>query len=137
MIFNNYEFPPKLSTKKPILVFFKGKDFMVSILLLLFSNLFMTFAWYGHLKYKEEALWKVVLISWGIAFFEYCLQVPANRIGHETFSASQLKILQEVISLVVFGFFSIYYLGETLKWNTILGFILMLLSVFVVFYDWK
>ena len=110
---------------------------MVSILLLLLSNLFMTIAWYGHLRFKEEALWKVVLISWGIAFFEYCLQVPANRIGHGTFSASQLKILQEVISLGVFGFFSVYYLGESLKWNSIVGFILMLLSVFVVFYDWK
>jgi uncharacterized protein (DUF486 family) len=97
----------------------------------------MTIAWYGHLRFKEEALWKVVLISWGIAFFEYCLQVPANRIGHGTFSASQLKILQEVISLGVFGFFSVYYLGESLKWNSIVGFILMLLSVFVVFYDWK
>lgn len=110
---------------------------MVSILLLLLSNLFMTIAWYGHLRFKEEALWKVVLISWGIAFFEYCLQVPANRIGHGTFSASQLKILQEVISLGVFGFFSVYYLGESLKWNSIVGFILMLLSVFVVFYDWN
>jgi uncharacterized protein (DUF486 family) len=97
----------------------------------------MTIAWYGHLRFKEEALWKVVLISWGIAFFEYCLQVPANRIGHGTFSASQLKILQEVISLGVFGFFSVYYLGESLKWNSIVGFILMLLSVFVVFYDWN
>lgn len=97
----------------------------------------MTIAWYGHLLFKEEALWKVVLISWGIAFFEYCLQVPANRIGHGTFSASQLKILQEVISLGVFGFFSVYYLGESLKWNSIVGFILMLLSVFVVFYDWN
>lgn len=110
---------------------------MVSILLLLLSNLFMTIAWNGHLRFKEEALWKVVLISWGIAFFEYCLQVPANRIGHGTFSASQLKILQEVISLGVFGFFSVYYLGESLKWNSIVGFILMLLSVFVVFYDWN
>jgi uncharacterized protein len=110
---------------------------MVSILLLLLSNLFMTIAWYGHLRFKEEALWKVVLISWGIAFFEYCLQVPANRIGHGTFSASQLKILQEVISLGMFGIFSVYYLGESLKWNTILGFILMLLSVFIVFYDWN
>lgn len=110
---------------------------MVSILLSLLSNLFMTIAWYGHLRFKEEALWKVVLISWGIAFFEYCLQVPANRIGHGTFSASQLKILQEVISLGVFGFFSVYYLGESLKWNSIVGFILMLLSVFVVFYDWN
>jgi uncharacterized protein (DUF486 family) len=110
---------------------------MVSILLLLLSNLFMTIAWYGHLRFKEEALWKVVLISWGIAFFEYCLQVPANRIGHGTFSASQLKILQEVISLGMFGIFSVYYLGESLKWNTIVGFILMLLSVFIVFYDWN
>lgn len=110
---------------------------MLTLILLLLSNIFMTFAWYGHLKYKEKELWIVILASWGIAFFEYCLQVPANRLGHGTFSASQLKIVQEFISLVVFGVFSVFYLGENLKWNTLLGFFLMVLGVFVVFYDWE
>ena len=109
---------------------------MLTIILLIFSNLFMTFAWYGHLKFKEEKLWVVILVSWLIAFFEYCLQVPANRLGHGTFTASQLKVIQEVLSLMVFGFFSVFYLGESLKWNTILGFILILCAVFVIFYEW-
>ena len=109
---------------------------MLTIILLIFSNLFMTFAWYGHLKFKEEKLWVVILVSWVIAFFEYCLQVPANRLGHGTFTASQLKVIQEVLSLMVFGFFSVFYLGESLKWNTILGFILILCPVFVIFYEW-
>ena len=109
---------------------------MLTIILLIFSNLFMTFAWYGHLKFKEEKLWVVILVSWLIAFFEYCLQVPANRLGHGTFTASQLKVIQEVLSLMVFGFFSVFYLGESLKWNTILGFILILCPVFVIFYEW-
>ena len=76
---------------------------MWTILLLIGSNIFMTFAWYGHLKFKHTALWKVILVSWGIALFEYCLQVPANRIGARTFSPDQLKVIQEVITLVVFG----------------------------------
>jgi uncharacterized protein (DUF486 family) len=109
---------------------------IVTLLLLILSNLFMTLAWYGHLKFKEERLWVVVLVSWGIAFFEYCLQVPANRIGYRTFSAGQLKVIQEVISLLVFGFFSVFYLGEGLKWNMILGFFLILCAVFVIFYEW-
>jgi uncharacterized protein (DUF486 family) len=96
----------------------------------------MTFAWYGHLKFKEEALWKVILVSWSIAFFEYLLQVPANRIGHGRFSASELKIIQEVISLLVFGVFSVFYLKETMKWNYIAGLILIFLAVFVVFKEW-
>ncbi len=90
---------------------------MRTILLLFGSNLFMTFAWYGHLKYRNEGLWKVILVSWAIAFFEYCLQVPANRIGFGEFTAGQLKVMQEVITLVVFGVFSVLYLGERLKWN--------------------
>ncbi len=106
---------------------------MTTILLLLVSNIFMTFAWYGHLNFKEAALWKVILISWGIAFFEYCLMVPANRLGHGVFSAFQLKIIQEVITIFVFSGFSVFYLGEKLKWNYILGFILVLLAVYVVF----
>ncbi len=90
---------------------------MRTILLLTISNIFMTFAWYGHLKYRSEALWKVVLASWGIAFFEYCFQVPANRIGSYEFNAAQLKTIQEVITLTVFSVFSILYLGEKFKWN--------------------
>ena len=91
--------------------------------LLLVSNVFMTFAWYGQLKYPQVALWKLVLISWGIAFFEYCLAVPANKYGHEVYSAAQLKITQEVITLLVFGVFSVFYLGETLRWNHVAAFL--------------
>ena len=106
------------------------------VLLLLISNIFMTFAWYGHLKYKGHAIWLVILVSWGIAFFEYCFQVPANRIGHEYYDAAQLKIMQEAITLIVLSFFSVLYLKENLKWNYIVGFILILLAVFFVFKKW-
>ena len=90
---------------------------MKTVALLTISNTFMTFAWYGHLKFKETTLWKVILVSWGIAFFEYCFQVPANRIGSGTYSAAQLKVIQEVISLLVFAGFSVWWLGEALRWN--------------------
>ena len=106
------------------------------IILLTISNIFMTFAWYGHLKFKSTALWTVILASWGIAFFEYCFQVPANRIGHDYFSTAQLKIMQEAITIVVFCIFSILYLKEELKWNYLLGFALILLAVFFVFKKW-
>lgn len=96
----------------------------------------MTVAWYGHLKFKESPLWKVILVSWLIAFVEYCFQVPANRIGSYQFSAPQLKIMAEVISLVVFCAFSILYLKETMKWNYIVGFVLILAAVFFVFKKW-
>lgn len=96
----------------------------------------MTAAWYGHLKFKNTLLWKVVLISWLIAFVEYCFQVPANRIGHGQFSAVQLKTIQEVITLVVFCFFSVLYLKEGLKWNTIVGFLMIVAAVFVIFKKW-
>ena len=109
---------------------------MKPVFLLTISNTFMTFAWYGHLKYKDVALWKVVLISWGIAFFEYCFQVPANRIGSATFSAAQLKVMQEVITLVVFALFSIFYLREDLKWNYIVAFLLVLGAVYFAFKQW-
>jgi uncharacterized protein (DUF486 family) len=109
---------------------------MKTVALLTVSNAFMTFAWYGHLKFKEVTLWKVILISWGIAFFEYCLQVPANRIGHGVYSAAQLKIIQEVITLVVFGVFSVLYLREELKWNYIVAFLLILGAVFFAFKEW-
>ena len=106
------------------------------VLLLLISNIFMTFAWYGHLKFKSTALWVVILASWGIAFLEYCFQVPANRIGHEYFSAPQLKIMQEAITIVVFSIFSVFYLKEDLRWNDVVGFILILLAVVFVFKKW-
>ncbi len=106
---------------------------MQTILLLIASNVFMTIAWYGHLKYKSEALWKVIFASWGIAFFEYCLQVPANRMGHGMFTAAQLKIIQEVITLVVFAGFSIVYLKEEMKWNYLVSFGLILGAVFFAF----
>lgn len=109
---------------------------MKTIILLTISNIFMTAAWYGHLKFKHTALWKVILISWLIAFVEYCFQVPANRIGHYDFSAAQLKIIQEVITLVVFCFFSVLYLREELKWNYIVSFALIFLSVFFMFKKW-
>ena len=109
---------------------------MRTVLLLIASNVFMTFAWYGHLRFREVALWKVVLISWGIAFFEYCLMVPANRIGSINYSTAQLKTMQEVITLVVFAGFSVFYLKEGLKWNYLVGFGFMILSVFFVFKKW-
>ena len=87
------------------------------IALLAVSNIFMTFAWYGHLKFKDKPLLVVILASWGIAFFEYCFQVPANRWGNSFYSAAQLKIIQEVITLSVFVFFAIFYLGEKIRWN--------------------
>lgn len=106
------------------------------MILLTISNVFMTFAWYGHLKYKNTALWIVILVSWGIAFLEYCFQVPANRIGHEYFSAAQLKTIQEVITLVVFSVFSVLYLKEQFKWNYLVGFCFIILAVFFIFKKW-
>ncbi|MBI3611448.1 MAG: DMT family protein [Nitrospirae bacterium] len=109
---------------------------MTTILLLTVSNIFMTIAWYGHLKYKDSLLWKAILISWLIAFVEYCFQVPANRIGHYQFTAAQLKTIQEVITLVVFCIFSVLYLKEGLKWNTLVGFSMMIGAVFFIFKEW-
>ena len=106
------------------------------ILLLTVSNLFMTFAWYGHLRFKSAALPLVILVSWGIAFFEYCFQVPANRIGHGTFSAYQLKTIQEVITLVVFSVFSVLYLKEEFRWNYLVGFLFLIGAVFFIFKKW-
>lgn len=97
------------------------------------SNIFMTFAWYGHLRYKNSPLWIAILISWGIAFAEYCFQVPANRIGHYKYNAAQLKTIQEVITLIVFAVFSIIYLKEEFKWNYLVGFILIIMAVFFIF----
>jgi uncharacterized protein (DUF486 family) len=107
---------------------------MPTILLLFFSNIFMTFAWYGHLKYlHSRPLWAVVLISWGIAFFEYCLMVPANRLGYGTYSGFQLKVIQEVITLVVFSVFAILVLKEKLAWNYVASFAFIMLAVVFAF----
>jgi uncharacterized protein (DUF486 family) len=107
-----------------------------TILLLAASNLFMTVAWYGHLKYKQSALWLVILVSWGIAFFEYCLQVPANRIGHQVMNAAQLKTIQEVITLLIFAGFSVLYLKEPLSWNILAGFAFIAVGAGLIFKPW-
>ncbi len=99
------------------------------IVLLTVSNVFMTFAWYGHLKHKDQPLWKMILVSWGIAFFEYVIMVPANRWGNNVYSAAQLKIIQEVVTLSVFAVFAVTYLGETLRWNHLAAFICILAAV--------
>jgi len=109
---------------------------MITIILLLFSNIFMTFAWYGHLKFKESPLPLVVLASWGIAFFEYWLAVPANRWGSAVYSAAQLKTIQEVITLVVFAVFSVLYLKEPLGWHHALGFASIAFGAFLIFHKW-
>ena len=112
---------------------------MYAILFLVISNVFMTMAWYGHLKwFKDLPMWQVILASWLIAFAEYCFQVPANRIGftREHYSVAQLKTIQEVITLIVFTFFSLWYLKEEFKWNYAVGFLLMVAAVFVIFKKW-
>ena len=107
--------------------------FFLPIVLLTISNIFMTFAWYGHLKFKTSALWLVIVVSWLIAFLEYCFQVPANRIGHSVYSAAQLKTIQESITLIVFAGFSVLYLKEEFKWNYLLGFLFIILASFFIF----
>ena len=108
---------------------------MRTVILLTISNVFMTFAWYGHLKYKESPLWLAILVSWLIAFVEYCFQVPANRIGSDQgFSGAQLKIIQEAITLVVFAFFSVLYLREGFRWNYGVAFLLIFAAVAVAFW---
>lgn len=109
---------------------------MKTIGLLLISNIFMTFAWYGHLKYRDKPLMLAILASWGIAFAEYCFQVPANRIGYGQFTGAQLKTIQEVITLVVFAVFSVLYLKEPLRWNYLVGFTLIAAAVFFIFHKW-
>lgn len=103
------------------------------ILLLIASNVFMTLAWYGHLKFKSAPLLIVIVASWGVAFIEYCLAVPANRIGHAVYSAAQLKTMQEVITLAVFAIFSVLYLKEPLTWNHAVGFVLIAAGAWFVF----
>lgn len=107
--------------------------YLTPVLLLALSNVFMTFAWYGHLKFGAKPLWIVVILSWGIAFFEYCLAVPANRIGHQVYSAAELKTMQEVITLLVFAVFSVLYLGEKLTLNHLVGFSLIAGGAFFIF----
>jgi uncharacterized protein len=109
---------------------------LLPILMLFVSNVFMTFAWYGHLKFKESSLPLVVVASWGIAFFEYWLAVPANRWGSAVYSAAQLKTIQEVITLVVFAGFSVLYLKEPLAWNHALGFAFIAFGAFLIFHKW-
>ena len=107
--------------------------FVTPIVLLIASNVFMTFAWYGHLKYRASALWIAVLASWGIAFFEYWRAVPANRIGAAVYAPAQLKAMQEVITLVVFAAFSVLYLKEPMTWNYAIGFVLVASGAFFIF----
>ena len=120
--------------------FFMYNNFMLKhlapIIMLTISNVFMTFAWYGHLRHKSTALWIVILVSWGIAFFEYCFQVPANRIGHGVYNAAQLKTIQEVITLIVFSVFSVLYLKEEFRWNYLVGFVFIILAAFFIFKKW-
>jgi uncharacterized protein len=106
---------------------------VLPILLLICSNVFMTFAWYGHLKFTASPLWMAVMASWSIAFVEYWFAVPANRIGHQVYSAAELKTMQEVITLIVFALFSVLYLKENLSWNHLIGFSLIVAGAFFVF----
>lgn len=106
----------------------------VFILLLIISNTFMTLAWYGHLKFKSSALWMAIAASWGLAFFEYIFQVPANRIGSETMSVTQLKIIQECVTLVVFTVLAYFMFGETLKWNNVVSYLFLLGAVVFAFW---
>lgn len=109
--------------------------YLAPILLLIGSNVFMTFAWYGHLKFTDRPLMLVILVSWGIAFFEYCLQVPANRIGVIVYNVAQLKTIQEIITLSVFVVFSVLYLGQSIKWNHLVGFGFMVVAAFFIFLE--
>ena len=109
---------------------------MTTIVLLTLSNIFMTFAWYGHLKYRSAPILKVIVLSWMIAFLEYCFQVPANRIGSYEFSLVQLKTIQEVVTLTVFAVFSLLYFHQELKWNYFVGFAMIVGAVFFIFKKW-
>lgn len=112
---------------------FLGSPYVAPILLLLGSNIFMTLAWYGHLKFKQSPLLLVIVVSWGIAFIEYCMAVPANRLGSAVYSTAQLKTIQEVITLLVFAAFSVLYLKEAFTWNYAIGFAFIALGAFFVF----
>jgi len=108
---------------------------MLTVFLLVLSNVFMTFAWYGHLRFRHSPLWIAILASWGIAFFEYCLQVPANRLGYGQFSAFQLKVIQETVTIVVFIIFAFLYLGTTPRWNHLAAFLCIIASVGFAFLE--
>ena len=110
--------------------------YLAPILLLLVSNVFMTFAWYGQLRFPDAPLGRVIVISWGIAFVEYCFAVPANRIGYAVYSAAQLKTMQEIITLLVFAVFSILYLGEAIRWNHVAAFGCLVLAGYFAFTKW-
>ena len=116
--------------------FHVSSPYLLPIALLVCSNLFMTVAWYGHLRFKEVPLAGVILASWGIAFIEYCFAVPANRYGNAVYSAAQLKTMQEVITLLVFAGFSLVYLKEPLGWNHLVGFALISTGAFFIFQKW-
>ena len=109
---------------------------MKTIILLTISNVFMTFAWYGHLKFRQSPLWIAIVVSWMIAFLEYCFQVPANRIGSYQFSTAQLKTIQEIITLSIFPVFSVAYLGDKFRWNYGVGFAFIVIAAFFVFHKW-
>lgn len=113
-----------------------SSPYLLPVLMLIGSNVFMTTAWYWHLRYKEVSLWQVILISWGLAFIEYCLAVPANRIGSGVYNAAQLKTMQEVITFIVFAGFSYFYLKEAITWSQGIGFALIALGAFFVFHKW-
>lgn len=106
---------------------------LTPIFLLCVSNVFMTFAWYGQLKFPNTPVWLLVLVGWGIAFFEYCFAVPANHYGHKVYSAAQLKTMQEVITLCVFAVFSLTYLGEPLRWNHLAAFVCLICAAYFAF----
>lgn len=107
---------------------------LFTILLLIVSNVFMTFAWYGHLKHKSSALWLAILASWGLAFFEYVFQVPANRMGSQVLTVTQLKILQECITLLVFSVLAYFMFGENLKWNNVVSYLFIVGAVVFAFW---
>ena len=111
--------------------------YILPIALLVCSNVFMTFAWYGQLKFPAAPLWLLIPVSWGIAFFEYCLAVPANHFGHRVYSAAELKTMQEIITLLVFAIFSVTYLGESLKWNHAVAFLFLCGAAFFSFHKWS
>jgi uncharacterized protein (DUF486 family) len=109
---------------------------LLPVLMLFASNVFMTFAWYGHLKYKSSPLILAIVASWGIAFIEYCFAVPANRYGSAIYTTAQLKTMQEIITLTVFAGFSVFYLGEPFRWNYAIGFVLIAAGAFFIFEKW-
>jgi uncharacterized protein len=111
--------------------------YVLPIMMLLCSNVFMTFAWYGQLRFPGVALWIVIPVSWGIAFFEYCLAVPANRIGYTVYSGAQLKVIQEIITISVFAVFAVLYLGESIRWNHVAALGCLVLAAFFTFHRWS